>query len=138
MTRDILTVGATGQQGKATIDAIFKTYRQSDVRIIALTRSITSPKSQALHSQYPDIILVEGNTQTPKPIFEQYPSIASVFIVTVPPDDEAQVITLIEEATSKTSQVDHIVFSSVDRGARSRVGERRICATMLVMLSDKC
>ncbi|RFN45535.1 transcription factor [Fusarium flagelliforme] len=116
MTRDILIVGATGQQGKATIDAIFKTRKQSDIRIIALTRSITSPKSQALCSQYPEIILVEGNTQTPKPIFEQYPSIASLFVVTVPPDDEVQAIPLIEEATSKTLKVDHIVFSSVDRG----------------------
>src|SRR5690348_5324594 len=112
MTRDILIVGATGQQGKATVDAIFKTHRQSNIRILALTRSIVSPKSQSLASEYPDVILVEGNTQTPKPIFEQYPSIASVFIVTVPPVDEAQAIPLIEEATSKTSKVDHIVFSS--------------------------
>ena len=116
MTRDILIVGATGRQGKATIDAIFKTHSQSNVRILALTRSITSPKSQALISQYPDIVLVEGNTQDLKPIFEQYPEIASVFIVTVPPHDEVQAIPLIEEATSKTSKVDHIVFSSVDRG----------------------
>ncbi|WXC52475.1 hypothetical protein QX201_012132 [Fusarium graminearum] len=119
MTRDILIVGATGQQGKATIDALFNTLKHSpqhNTRILALTRSISSPKSLALHSQYPDIILVGGNTQTPKPIFKQFPSIASIFIVTVPPDDEAQAIPLIEEATSKTSQVDHIVFSSVDRG----------------------
>lgn len=116
MTRDILIVGATGQQGKATIDAIFKTHRQSNIRILALTRSVTSPKSQSFVSEYPEIVVFEGNTQTPKPIFEQYPSIASVFVVTVPPDDEAQAIPLIEEATSKTSKVDHIVFSSVDRG----------------------
>ncbi|CAG7564462.1 unnamed protein product [Fusarium equiseti] len=116
MTKDILIVGATGQQGKATVDAIFKTHRQSDIRILALTRSITSAKSQALYSQYPDILLVEGNTQTPKAIFEQYPEIASVFIVTAPPDDEIQAIPLIEEATCKTSKVDHIIFSSVDRG----------------------
>ncbi|KAM0504701.1 hypothetical protein ACHAP8_002087 [Fusarium lateritium] len=119
MTRDILIVGATGQQGKATINALFNTPNQSpqhNTRILALTRSITSPKSQALVSKYPSIVLVEGNTQTPKPIFETFPSIASIFIVTVPPDDEAQAIPLIEEATSEASQVDHIVFSSVDRG----------------------
>ncbi|KAM0301518.1 hypothetical protein ACHAPM_005748 [Fusarium culmorum] len=119
MTRDILIVGATGQQGRATIIALFNTLKHSpqhNTRILALTRSVSSPKSLALHSQYPDIILVEGNTQTPKPIFEKFPSIASVFIVTVPPDDEAQAIPLIEEATSEASQVDHIVFSSVDRG----------------------
>ncbi|RGP61389.1 hypothetical protein FLONG3_10545 [Fusarium longipes] len=119
MMRDILIVGATGQQGKATIDAVFTTLKQSsqsNTRILALTRSSTSPKSLALRSQYPHIVLVEGNTQTPKPIFQNFPSIASIFIVTVPPDDEAQAIPLIEEATSETSKVDHIVFSSVDRG----------------------
>jgi uncharacterized protein YbjT (DUF2867 family) len=119
MTRDILIVGATGQQGKATINALVNTLKQSprnNIRILALTRSSSSPKSLALHSQYPDIVLVEGNTQKPKPIFQKFPSIASIFIVTIPPDDEAQAIPLIKEATSKASQVDHIVFSSVDRG----------------------
>ncbi|KAL4728248.1 hypothetical protein ACLX1H_004990 [Fusarium chlamydosporum] len=120
MTRDILIVGATGQQGKAAINALFNTLKQSShqdsTSILALTRSVSSPKSQALCNQYPGIVIVEGNTQTPKPIFENYPSIKSIFIVTVPPDDETQAIPLIEEATSRSSQVDHIVFSSVDRG----------------------
>ncbi|KAM0185779.1 hypothetical protein ACHAPI_012018 [Fusarium lateritium] len=120
MTRDILIVGATGQQGKATIDALFKTRNNSiqpqHIRILALTRSISSPKAQALQSKYPDIILVQGDTQTPQPIFNQYPSISSVYVVTVPPNDEAQALPLIEAATMTTNQVDHIVFSSVDRG----------------------
>lgn len=120
MTRDILIVGATGQQGKATIDALFKTRDNStqpqDIRILALTRSISSPKAQALRAKYPDIFLVQGDTQTPQPIFEKYPSISSVFVVTVPPNDEAQALPLIEAATMKANQVDHIVFSSVDRG----------------------
>ncbi|KAF5538550.1 hypothetical protein FMEXI_9321 [Fusarium mexicanum] len=119
MTRNILIVGATGQQGKATIDALYKTLRSSpghgDVNILALTRSITSPKAQALQTEYPSIILVQGDTQTPQSIFEQHPSISSVFIVTVPPNDEAQALPLIEAASSHAS-VDHIVFSSVDRG----------------------
>ncbi|KAF4970489.1 hypothetical protein FSARC_2508 [Fusarium sarcochroum] len=120
MTRDILIVGATGQQGKATINAIYKTLRNSpqqhNTRILALTRSISSPKSQALKSEYPELVLVQGDTQTPQPIFTAHPSISSVFVVTVPPNDEAQAIPLIEAATSPSSQIDHIVFTSVDRG----------------------
>ena len=44
MTRDILIVGATGQQGRATIDAVYKTLKASpqqhqEIRLLALTRS---------------------------------------------------------------------------------------------------
>ncbi|KAF5247311.1 hypothetical protein FANTH_6402 [Fusarium anthophilum] len=119
MTRNILIVGATGQQGKATIDAIYKSLDSSprceEISILALTRSISSPKAQALQKEYPSITLVQGDTQTPQSIFEQHPSISSVFIVTVPPNDEAQALPLIEAASSHAS-VDHIVFSSVDCG----------------------
>ncbi|EXL63252.1 hypothetical protein FOCG_01611 [Fusarium oxysporum f. sp. radicis-lycopersici 26381] len=119
MTRNILIVGATGQQGKATIDALYKTLSSSpgheDTRVLALTRSIESPKAQSLQAEYPAITLVQGDTQTPQPIFDQYPTISSIFVVTVPPNDEAQALPLIEAASSHPS-VDHIVFSSVDRG----------------------
>ncbi|KAF4966760.1 hypothetical protein FZEAL_10616 [Fusarium zealandicum] len=117
MTRDILIIGATGQQGKATIDALYKTLKSSpqqhQTRVLALTRSISSPKSQALKSKYPDIVLVQGDIQTPEPIFATHPSISSLFLVTVPPNDEAQALPLIEAAASR---VDHIIFTSVDRG----------------------
>ncbi|RBA10472.1 hypothetical protein FPRO05_05061 [Fusarium proliferatum] len=119
MTRNILIVGATGQQGKATIDALYKALDSSpgheDTRILALTRSTESSKAQSLQAEYPVIILVKGDTQTPQPIFDQHPTISSIFVVTVPPNDEAQALPLIEAATSHPS-VDHIVFSSVDRG----------------------
>jgi uncharacterized protein YbjT (DUF2867 family) len=119
MTRNILIVGATGQQGKATIHALYKALnepsQQQDIRILALTRSIASPKAQALQTEYPSINLVQGDTQAPEPIFEKHPDISSIFIVTVPPNDEAQALPLIEAATAHPS-VDHIVFSSVDRG----------------------
>lgn len=58
---------------------------------------------------------MKGDTQTPQPIFDQHPTISSIFVVTVPPNDEAQALPLIEAATSHPS-VDHIIFSSVDRG----------------------
>ncbi|KAG9506366.1 hypothetical protein J7337_003349 [Fusarium musae] len=119
MERSILIIGAAGQQGKATIDALFRALENSpdheDIKILALMRSITSPKAQALHQEHPLITLVQGDTQSPQPIFGQHPNIASIFIVTVPPNDEAQALPLIEAAIVHQS-VDHIVFSSVDRG----------------------
>ncbi|CAG9978721.1 unnamed protein product [Clonostachys byssicola] len=117
MRRDILIVGASGQQGKATIDALYQSKKLSlaQFRILALTRSTSSSKAQALKSTYPDIILVQGDTQAPEAIFKAYPSISSVFLVTVPPDDEAQAFPLIQAAVS-SPQFDHFVFSSVDRG----------------------
>lgn len=118
MKRYILIVGATGQQGRATIDALFSSpsYSPSSTQILALTRSATSPKSVALQTAYPDIVLIEGDTRNPEPIFTNHPSITSVFVVTVPPNDEEQGLPLIEAAVAPETKVDHIVFSSVDRG----------------------
>ncbi|KAM0344853.1 hypothetical protein ACHAPU_007235 [Fusarium lateritium] len=119
MGHDILIVGATGQQGRGTIHALSSTLAKSpqhqDVRILALTRSITSTKSQALQLEFPEVTLVHGDPQAPLPIFNQHPSVSSIFIVTVPPNDESQAIPLIQAAAS-SPQIDHIVLSSVDRG----------------------
>lgn len=120
MTRDILITGATGQQGRATIHALYRTLENTqqldETRILALTRSISSEKSRALRSKYPSLVLVQGDPQSPQQIFEDHPSISSVFVVTVPPNDEALGLPLIEAATAAESQVNHIVFTSVDRG----------------------
>lgn len=117
MSRDILIIGATGQQGKATIDALYATAPHNPpLRILALTRSAASPKAQTLQTAHPDIVLVEGETSNPAPIFTAFPNIRSVFLVTVPPNDELQALPFIEAAVAPTTQVDHIVFTSVDRG----------------------
>lgn len=117
MARNILVVGATGQQGKAVIDALQKSSHQDPpIQILALTRSASSPKSQALLAKYPDIILVEGDTRNPEPIFAAHSNVSSVFVVTVPPNDEEQALPFIEAALAPGTEVDHVVFSSVDRG----------------------
>lgn len=116
-TRDILIVGATGQQGRATIAALTTADRgSSPIRILALTRSLSSPKSKSLEEAYPSVVLIEGDTRDPEPIFERCPSISSVFLVTVPSDEETQAVPLIDAALKPERQVDHVVFSSVDRG----------------------
>ncbi|KAH8887151.1 nucleoside-diphosphate-sugar epimerase family protein [Thozetella sp. PMI_491] len=117
-TRDILIVGATGRQGRSTIDALFASVPpgNSSTRVLALTRSATSPKSLALKSAHPEIILVEGDTCDPAPIFGAWPTISAVFLVTVPPNDEKQALPFLETAVASSTKVDHTVFTSVDRG----------------------
>ncbi|KAK2600129.1 hypothetical protein QQS21_005144 [Conoideocrella luteorostrata] len=124
MARKILVVGATGQQGKAVIAALHAQTRtprpttcdDRPIQILALTRSASSPKSQALAARHPDIVLAEGDTRNPEPIFAAHPDISSVLLVTVPPGDEEQALPFIEAAVAPGRQVEHMVFSSVDRG----------------------
>ena len=124
-TREVLIVGATVQQGRATIAALHaSTPHNPALQILALTRSASSPKSQSLLTAYPDIVLVEGDTKDPGPIFKAHPNISSVFLVTVPSDEEEQAKPLIDAAVAPESQVDHIVFSSVDRGGDQVSWER--------------
>ncbi|RKU43472.1 hypothetical protein DL546_002258 [Coniochaeta pulveracea] len=117
--RKLLIVGATGQQGRATIAALYAATSNSkdhDLHIFALTRSISSPSALSLLQEYPKIALVQGDTRNPGPIFQDHPDIAAVFLVTVPRDEEAQAVPLIDAALASGRAVDHIVFSSVDRG----------------------
>ncbi|KAK0725118.1 nucleoside-diphosphate-sugar epimerase family protein [Lasiosphaeris hirsuta] len=115
--RKILVVGATGQQGQATIAALQQSRaREPAVEILGLTRSASSPKADALKKKFPNVTLVEGDTRAPGPVFDAHPDIQSIFLVTAPPEEELQALPLIDAACSGASKVDHIVFSSVDRG----------------------
>ncbi|KAM0281003.1 hypothetical protein ACHAQH_003732 [Verticillium albo-atrum] len=117
MSRDVLIVAATGNQDRSVIDALFVSPPlKSPFRILALTRSASSPKSQALKAAFPNITLVQGDTRDPAPIFTTHPTISSIFLVTTPPNDEEQALPLIEAALAPSTKVDHIVFTSVDRG----------------------
>ncbi|KAK1828698.1 hypothetical protein QBC39DRAFT_358490 [Podospora conica] len=121
-TRNILILGATGKQGGATIKSLLDLPRDTNTRpihILALTRNPTSPSAQALATAHPDVVeLVQGDSTDPEPIFAARPkgSIHAVFVVTLPGkvSEEAQAIPLIEAAVAHGVQ--HIVFSSVDRG----------------------
>jgi len=65
--RKILIVGATSQQGQATIAAL--NQRSPTIEILGLTRSVSSPKGQALQKKFPNITLVEGDVRAPEPVF---------------------------------------------------------------------
>ncbi|KAI1454742.1 NAD(P)-binding protein [Annulohypoxylon moriforme] len=129
----ILIVGATGQQGGfvlselATLLSSQPLSTKPKINVLALTRTASSPKAQALPSKYPSLNLkvVEGDTRNPGPIFESYPQINAVFSYTTPPDEEPQAKFLIDAAVAHVrksvtdaphSQKIHLVFSSVDRG----------------------
>jgi uncharacterized protein YbjT (DUF2867 family) len=119
---EIFVVGATGKQGTATIAALTALPLQSPpIHILALTRTVSSPKAQHLQKKYPTITLVEGDVQNPAPIIAAHPKITSIFLVTVPPDDEAQAIPMINAAIAHG--IKHIVFSSVDRGGEEHSWE---------------
>jgi uncharacterized protein YbjT (DUF2867 family) len=116
-SRKILVVGATGQQGQATIAALQRSPPpEPGIEILGLTRSASSQKAETLKRRFPNIKLVEGDTRAPGPIFESHPDIQSIFLVTAPPEEESQALPLIDAACSEANKVDHIVFSSVDRG----------------------
>lgn len=113
-SRKILIVGATGKQGTATIAALASLPTQTPpVQILALTRSAASPQAQALQNRYP-VTIVEGDVSNPSALFASHPDITSIFLITVPPNDEAQALPLIDAAIAHG--IPHIVFSSVDRG----------------------
>ncbi|KAI1375981.1 NAD(P)-binding protein [Hypoxylon crocopeplum] len=126
-TRTILVVGATGQQGGyvlTELSTLLSTTPEPKIKIkiLALTRSASSPKAQALLSQFPhlDLALVEGDTRTPAPIFAANPDIDTVFSYTTPPDEEPQATALVDcaaaHAKASSNKQVHFVFSSVDRG----------------------
>ncbi|KZL67979.1 nucleoside-diphosphate-sugar epimerase family protein (NmrA-like family protein) [Colletotrichum tofieldiae] len=113
ITPKILVVGATGRTGSATISAL--TSLPNPPNILALTRSPSSPRSKSLlASATSSITLAEGTPEHPTPIFAAHSPISAIYLVTVPPADEAQAIPLIDAAIANS--VPHIVFSSVDRG----------------------
>ncbi|KAI2463522.1 NAD(P)-binding protein [Annulohypoxylon bovei var. microspora] len=136
-TQTILVVGATGQQGGFVLEELanllssLPSEAKPTVNILALTRSASSPKAQALPSRYPSLHLkvVEGDTRNPDPIFDAYPEIDTVFSYTTPPDEEPQANLLIDSAAahirkdakhSSHAKKIHIVFSSVDRGGEPK------------------
>ncbi len=122
---NILVVGATGQQGGATIKSLLDLpARSPPIHILALTRDANSARAKALAEAHKDTItLVQGDATTPAPIFEsrEKGSIDALFVVTTPGGkvtEESQAIPLIDAAVEHG--IKHIVFSSVERGGDER------------------
>lgn len=126
-TRTILVVGATGQQGGYVLSELstLVSRNKTEVKVLALTRSASSPKAQTLSKKYPtlDLDVVEGDTRTPDPIFAAHPDIDTIFSYTTPPDEEPQATFLINSTAAHCRAHEkkvHFVFSSVDRGGEPK------------------
>lgn len=127
-SRTFLIVGATGQQGGAVLTALSKMVHQSGrakPRVLALTRTPDSNKALGLQAVYTDLDLtvVGGDLDAPWNIFQDHPGINAVFLYTQPPNEAAQGIPLVDAAVA--AGVDHLVFSSVDRGGDAVSWARR-------------
>ncbi|KAI0205589.1 hypothetical protein F4808DRAFT_455813 [Astrocystis sublimbata] len=129
--RTILLVGATGQQGGAVLAelsqlACSSSKSASNLKVLALTRDVSSKKAQALLEKYEKTLsleVIEGDTKIPEPIFAANKGIDTVFAYTTPPvaEEESQAKSLINAAARHG--IKHFVFSSVDRGGDNRSWE---------------
>jgi uncharacterized protein YbjT (DUF2867 family) len=119
-TKSILVSGATGKQGGALIKQLLAAQPDPPFQILALTRSTTSAKAQALASE-PNVSLVEGNLDDCDAIFTKTGPVWGVFSVQSPIVSGASVVT--EEKQGKAlvdaavaNGVQYFVYTSVDRG----------------------
>jgi uncharacterized protein YbjT (DUF2867 family) len=116
-TRNILVVGATGQQGSAVVDALLKLPASvPPFHILAVTRNTESAKARALVEANPSsITLVKGDIKDPSTTFEAHPSnVSSVFIFTVIGNEDVAGKAWVDAALEH--KVEQIVLSTVDRG----------------------
>lgn len=120
----LLITGATGKQGRATIDALLSSPESSNFTILALTRKTTSPSATSLARRAANIKLVEGDLDNSTAIFDAASKatphpIWGVFGVTTPMGggEERQGKALIDAALA--SGVRQFVFTSVERGVDS-------------------
>lgn len=120
MSRNILIIGATGKQGRATIKALLALPPSpSSLRILALTRNVKSTSARALSELHPSAItLVRGDLASPGAVFAQEDvknSVSSLYFFTIPGTKE-DVIGKAWIDTAVENGVSQIVLSTVDRG----------------------
>jgi nucleoside-diphosphate-sugar epimerase len=119
--RNILIVGATGQQGSATVDALLALPPTSPpIHILALTRNKESAKSKALVAAHPDTVtLIHGDTKDASAAFESKDlegiKVDALFLFTLPMTPE-NVIGRAWIDAAVVEGVSQIVLSTVDRG----------------------
>ncbi|KAF2806386.1 NmrA family protein-like protein [Mytilinidion resinicola] len=133
--KPILITGATGNQGSAVIAALHAedaSRSEKKFLLLAVTRNVSSPAAQKLEQKYPGLKLVQGDLNAIPEIFTQAEKVLEqanhgttkiwgVYSVQISMgtgvtfDSEiAQGTGLIDE--SITRGVQHLVYSSVDRG----------------------
>lgn len=129
MSKALLITGATGKQGKATIDQLLKSPEASQFTIYALTRDTTSPSAVSLTKKSNRIKLVQGNLDDCPAIFKSIPTqIWGVFSVqtpmgsgATPQTEETQGKALVDAALA--NNVSHFVYTSVDRHGSNSIND---------------
>lgn len=119
----ILITGATGQQGRATINALLSNSWPG--QILALSRNSKSARAKELALK-PGVTVIQGNPSSPGPLFAAHPDINSIFLVTAfaygrVNKEEMQAVPMIDAALK--AGVKHLIFASVDRGGDTRSDE---------------
>jgi uncharacterized protein YbjT (DUF2867 family) len=120
-TRNILVVGATGQQGSATVDALLALPSTSPaLHIVALTRNPESAKAKALVAAHPGIVsLVGGDLKDAAAVFASSDlapgGVDALYLFTMPGTPEDTIGRAWVDA-ALAHGVKQIVLSTVDRG----------------------
>jgi uncharacterized protein YbjT (DUF2867 family) len=120
MLEGIVVTGATGKQGGSLLRALLTQSNTTDVAadaiIYAVTRDPDSSAARSIASLSSRVKIVRGDFSNTSALFSALPrSNLGLYIVTTPGKNEvAWAKALIDTATERNIQ--HIVFSSVDRG----------------------
>lgn len=113
MSKTILITGATGRQGKATLNELIR-MSGTEFNILALTRNASSHSAQAL-LKHSNVKLIEGDMDHCDEIFRRTGPVWGVFSVQVTDkDEERQGKAVVDAAVA--AGVQHFVYASGDRG----------------------
>jgi uncharacterized protein YbjT (DUF2867 family) len=122
-SRKVLILGATGQQGSATISGLLDLPPTTPpIHILALTRDLASPRAKGLvEAHRGSITLVQGDMKDPSYAFASHKDIASVYLFTMPGAEDAVGKSWVDAAVA--AGVTQIVLSTVDRGGAEKSWE---------------
>ncbi|KAM0227879.1 hypothetical protein ACHAPO_011168 [Fusarium lateritium] len=132
MSRTVLVLGATGNQGGAVIDNLLQS--EASFTILAVTRDPSSSTAQRLAQKSPEIKPIQGDLDNPSAIFENAKAVVSepvwgVYFVQNPlasqqtPEQELeQAKKFIDECINRKVEV--FVYGSVDRGGNRSFNNR--------------
>jgi uncharacterized protein YbjT (DUF2867 family) len=107
----LLIVGATGNNGQATIKSLFSKENSDSFTIRAGVRS--EEKSQSLTSTYPDIETVNLDLDKPETLDTAFAGVEKVFLILGNNENREEQAKVAVDAAKKAGTVKHFLFYSV-------------------------